>query len=212
MIEAHDLGREFLDAQTRFFESNGWIMRGGSVIDATIIKAPSSAKNVAGARDPQMHQTAGEPVVLGTSAHRRRRRNGYVHTVTVTAANAGDITQAANLMRPDDEVRYADSGYQGVHKRPGITGDPDLAKIQWRVAARKSMLKAMPAFDQHLESRKASVRASRTPVPDRQTADRFTKTRYRGLAKNSNLQLHVLFSGANLLMHASGRITEVPGR
>ncbi|MEZ5086323.1 MAG: IS5 family transposase [Tessaracoccus sp.] len=215
LIEAHDLGREFLDAQTRFFESNGWIMRGGSVIDATIIKAPSSTKNVAGARDPQMHQTAkGNQWYFGMKAHTGvDAGTGYVHTVTVTAANAGDITQAANLMRPDDEVGYADFGYQGVHKRPEITGDPDLAKIQWRVAARKSMLKAMPAFDQHLESRKASVRAKvEHPYLIVKRDFGFTKTRYRGLAKNSNL-LHVLFSSANLLMRARAvRITGVPGR
>ncbi|MGN6413433.1 hypothetical protein [Flexivirga sp.] len=54
-------------------------------------------------------------------------------------------------MRPDDEVGYADSGYQGVAKRPEIIGDPDLAKIDWRVAARKSKLKAMPAHDQEVE-------------------------------------------------------------
>ena len=190
-------------------------MRGGSVIDATIIKAPSSTKNVAGARDPQMHQTAkGNQWYFGMNPHPGAYAGtGYEHTVTVTAANAGDITQAANLMRPDDEVGYADSGYQGVHKRPEITGDPDLAKIQWRVAARKSMLKAMPAFDQHLESRKASVRAKvEHPYLIVKRDFGFTKTRYRGLAKNSNL-LHVLFSSANLLMRARAvRITGVPGR
>lgn len=215
LIEEHDLGKAFLDAQTRFFESNGWIMRGGSVIDATIINAPSSTKNAAGAQDPEMHQTAkGNQWFFGMKAHTGvDAGSGYVHTVTVTAANAGDITEAAKLMRPDDEVGYADSGYTGVAKRPEVAGDADLAKIAWRIAARKSKLAAMPAFDQQLESRKASVRAKvEHPYLIVKRDFKFTKTRYRGLAKNHNL-LHVLFTSANLLMRARAvRIAGVPGR
>ncbi|TWP37402.1 IS5 family transposase [Leekyejoonella antrihumi] len=190
LIEEQDLGAAFLEAQTRFFESHGWIMRGGSVIDATIINAPSSTKNAAGARDPEMHQTAkGNQWFFGLKAHTGADAGtGYVHTVRVTAANASDITQAANLVRGDDEVGYADSGYQGVQKRPEITGDERLARIEWRVAARKSRLKAMPAFDQQLESRKASVRAKvEHPYLIVKRDFGFTKTRYRGLAKNHNL-------------------------
>ncbi|GAC1668506.1 MAG: IS5 family transposase [Candidatus Dormibacteraceae bacterium] len=215
LIEEHDLGKAFLDAQTRFFETNGWIMRGGSVIDATIIAAPSSTKNAAGQRDPEMRQTQkGNQWFFGMKAHTGvDAGTGYVHTVTITAANAGDITEAAKLMRPDDEVGYADSGYQGVAKRPEITGDPDLARIQWRVATRKSKLKQLPAHDQLLESRKASVRAKvEHPYLIVKRDFGFTKTRYRGLAKNHNL-LQVLFSSANLLMRARAvQIAGVPGR
>ena len=215
LIEKHDLGKAFLDAQTRFFEANGWIMRGGSVIDATIINAPSSTKNAAGARDPEMHQTQkGNQWFFGMKAHTGvDAGTGYVHTVTVTAANCGDITEAAKLVRPDDEVGYADSGYTGVQKRPEITGDAHLAKIQWRVAARKSKLKSMPEHDQQLESRKASVRAKvEHPFLVVKRDFKFTKTRYRGLAKNHNL-LNVLFSSANLLMRARAvQIAGIPGR
>ena len=57
LMEKHDLGATLLEAQNEVFEEQGWIMRGGSIVDATIIAAPSSTKNAAGARDPQMHQT-----------------------------------------------------------------------------------------------------------------------------------------------------------
>lgn len=204
LIEAHDLGKAFLNAQTAFFESNGWIMHGGSVIDATIIAAPSSTKNAAGQRDPEMHQTAkGNQWFFGMKAHTGvDAGTGYVHTVTATAANAGDITEAAKLMRPDDEVGYADSGYQGVPKRPEITGDPDLSRIAWRVAARKSKLKSMPVHDRQVESRKASVRAKvEHPFLVIKRDFGFTKTRYRGIAKNQN-HLNVLFASANWLMRA----------
>ncbi|RNI24671.1 IS5 family transposase [Flexivirga caeni] len=215
LIEKHDLGAAFLDAQTRFFEANGWIMRGGSVIDATIINAPSSTKNAAGARDPEMHQTAkGNQWFFGMKAHTGvDAGTGYVHTVTVTAANDGDVTQAAHLVRGDDEVVYADSGYTGVHKRPEVVGDEHLARVQWRVGARKSTVKQMHPHDQHLESRKASVRAKvEHPYLIVKRDFGFTKTRYRGLAKNHNL-LNVLFTSANLLMRARAvRIAGVPGR
>ena len=215
LIEEHDLGKAFLDAQTRFFEENGWIMRGGTVVDATIINAPSSTKNAAGARDPEMHQTQkGNQWFFGMKAHTGvDAGTGYVHTVTVTAANAGDITEAANLVRPDDEVAYADSGYQGVAKRAEVVGDEQLANIEWRVAARKSKLKAMAFHDQEVESRKASVRAKvEHPYLIVKRDFKFTKTRYRGLAKNHNL-LHVLFTSANLLMRARAvQIAGVPGR
>jgi transposase, IS5 family len=215
LIEAHDLGAAFLDAQTRFFEANGWIMRGGSVIDATIIAAPSSTKNAAGQRDPEMHQTQkGNQWFFGMKAHTGvDAGTGYVHRVTATAANVADITEAGKLMRSDDEVGYADSGYQGVAKRAEITGDPNLSKIQWRVAARKSKLKQMPVHDQQLESRKASVRAKvEHPYLIVKRDFKFTKTRYRGIAKNLN-HLNVLFTSANLLMRARAvRIAGVPAR
>ncbi|WP_183320107.1 IS5 family transposase [Flexivirga oryzae] len=215
LIEEHDLGKAFLDAQTRFFADQGWIMRGGTVVDATIIAAPSSTKNAAGARDPEMHQTQkGNQWYFGMKAHTGvDAGTGYVHTVTVTAANEADILQAANLMRPDDEVGYADSGYQGVAKRPEITGDEQLSQIQWRVAARKGTLKQMHPHEQHLESRKASVRAKvEHPFLIVKRDFKFTKTRYRGLAKNHNL-MQVLFTSANLLMRARAvAITEAAGR
>lgn len=215
LVEKHDLGKAFLDAQTVFFEAQGWIMRGGSVIDATIIAAPSSTKNAAGVRDPEMHQTQkGNQWYFGLKAHTGvDAGTGYVHTVTVTAANVADVVEAAKLVRPDDRVGYADAGYQGVHKRPEITGDQDLARIRWRVAARKSKLKAMPVHDQQVESRKASVRAKvEHPYLIVKRDFKFVKTRYRGLAKNLN-HLSVLFTSANLLMRARAvQIAGVAGR
>ena len=113
-----------------------------------------------------------------------------------------DLDEAPNLVRPDDEVVYCDAGYQGAQNRPEIAGDEHLSKVQWRVAARKGVLKTMPGPDRQAESRKASVRAKVEPpflIVKRDFG--FTKTRYRGLAKNRN-HLHVLFASANWLMRA----------
>ncbi len=204
LLEKHELGEKLFAAQQEIFEQEGWIMRGGSIVDATIIAAPSSTKNASGTRDLEMHQTKkGNQWYFGMKAHIGvDAGTGYVHAVTATAANVHDLDEAASLVREDDEVAYADAGYQGVDKRPEIAGDEHLAGIQWRVAARKGKLAAMAAPDRDIESRKASVRAKvEHPFLIVKRDFGFTKTRYRGLAKNRN-HLHMLFASANWLMRA----------
>ena len=202
LLEEHELGERLLAAQNEIFEQEGWIMRGGSIVDATIIAAPSSTKNASGTRDPQMHQTKkGNQWYFGMKAHIGvDAGTGYAHTVTATAANVHDLDEAANLVRADDEIAYCDAGYQGASKRPEIAGHEHRLRIEWRVAARKGVLKTMTGHDRDLESRKASVRAKvEHPFLIVKRDFGFTKTRYRGIAKNLN-HLQVLFASANWLM------------
>ena len=204
LLEKHCLGEQLLAAQTEIFDNEGWIMRGGSIIDATIIAAPSSTKNATGQRDPEMHQTKkGNQWYFGMKAHiGADAGTGYVHSVTATAANVHDLDEAAHLVRRDDEVVYVDAGYQGAAKRDEIVGDDHLSTIQWRIAARKAVVKTMTEHDRSLESRNASVRAKvEHPFLIVKRDFGFTKTRYRGIAKNLN-HLHVLFASANWLMRA----------
>ncbi len=204
LLEKHQLGEKLFQAQNEIFAEQGWIMRGGSIVDATIIAAPSSTKNATGTRDPEMHQTKkGNQWYFGMKAHTGvDAGTGYVHSVTVTAANVHDLDEIAKLVRDDDEVVYADAGYQGVQNRPDVTGDEHLASVQFRVAARKARLKAMAGPDRVAESRKASVRAKvEHPYLIIKRDFGFTKTRYRGLSKNLN-HLQVLFASANWLMRA----------
>jgi IS5 family transposase len=204
LLEKHQLGEKLLEAQNEIFEEEGWIMRGGSIVDATIIAAPSSTKNATGTRDPAMRQTKkGNQWYFGMKAHiGADAGSGYVHSVTVTGANVHDLDEAATLVRDDDEVVYTDAGYQGVDKRPEISGDEHLSTVEFRVAARKGRLAVMAEPDRAIESRKASVRAKvEHPFLIVKRDFGFTKTRYRGLAKNQN-HLHVLFASANWLMRA----------
>lgn len=204
LLEEHRLGEKLFAAQQEIFDEQGWIMRGGSIVDATIIAAPSSTKNATGTRDPQMHQTKkGNQWYFGMKAHTGvDAGTGYVHSVSVTAANSHDLDQITTLVRADDDVVYADAGYQGVRTRPEVTGDEHLAGVQFRVAARKGRLRTMPEPDRAAESRQASVRAKvEHPYLIIKRDFGFTKTRYRGLAKNRN-HLHVLFASANWLMRA----------
>jgi IS5 family transposase len=204
LLEEHRLGEELFAAQNRIFDEQGWIMRGGSIVDATIIAAPSSTKNATGERDPEMHQTKkGNQWYFGMKAHIGvDAGTGYVHSVTGTAANVHDLDEAVNLVRDDDEVVYADAGYQGAAKRPEIAEHEQLSGVEWRVAARRGVVKTMPGHDRVVESRKASVRAKvEHPFLIVKRDFGFTKTRYRGIAKNLN-HLHVLFASANWLMRS----------
>ncbi len=204
LLEEHKLGERLLAAQSEIFEGEGWIIRGGSIVDATIIAAPSSTKNATGERDPEMHQTKkGNQWYFGMKAHIGvDAGTGYVHSVTCTAANVHDLDEAVNLVRADDEVVYCDAGYQGAQKRPEFTGEEQLSRIEWRIAARKGVLKTMAEHDRAVESRKASVRAKvEHPFLVVKRDFGFTKTRYRGIGKNLN-HVHVLFASANWLMRA----------
>jgi IS5 family transposase len=204
LLEQHQLGEAMFESLNRLFEANGWIMRGGSVVDATIIAAPSSTKNRGQARDPEMHQTRkGNQWYFGMKAHIGvDAGTGYVHSVTATAANVHDLDEIAHLVRGDDEVVYADAGYQGVEKRRDVAGDEHLCVVEFRVAARKGVLRTMPGQDRLIESGKASIRARvEHPFLILKRDFGFAKTRYRGLAKNLN-RLHMAFASANLLMRA----------
>ena len=204
LLEKHQLGRKLLESQGEIFDEQGWIMRGGTIVDATIIAAPSSTKNADGARDPEMRQAKkGNQWYFGMKAHIGvDAGTGYVHSVTATAASVHDLDQITHLVRADDEVVYADAGYQGASKRPDVADDPHLSKVEYRVAARKSKLAAMAQPDRAAESRKASVRAKvEHPFLIIKRDFGFTKTRYRGMAKNLN-HLNVLFASANWVMRA----------
>jgi IS5 family transposase len=204
LLEEHQLGEQLLAAQNEIFEAQGWIMRGGSIVDATIIAAPSSTKNATGTRDPEMHQTRkGNQWYFGMKAHIGvDAGTGYVHSLTCTAANVHDLDEVVHLVRPDDEVVYCDAGYQGAGKRPAVLADEHLSSIEWRTAPYKGVLKTMPDHDREVASRQAGVRAKvEHPFLIVKRDFGFAKTRYRGIAKTLHHR-QMLFASANWLMRA----------
>ena len=204
LLEKHQVGEKLFEAQNEIFERQGWIMRGArSWTPPSSPRRPRRRTPPAPATRRCIRPKKGNQWYFGMKAHIGvDAGTGYVHTVTATAANVHDLDEAPNLVRADDEVVYADSGYQGAAKRPEITGDEHLSKVEWRIAARKGALKTMTDHDRAIESRKASVRAKvEHPFLIVKRDFGFTKTRYRGIAKNLN-HLQMLFASANWLMRA----------
>lgn len=177
-------------------------VRQGTIVDATLIDAPSSTKNKAGARDPEMHQTKkGNQWFFGMKAHIGVDvHSGLVHMVAGTAANVGDVSQAHALPHGQEEMVLCDAGYRGVQKRPKNVD----RQVSWHVAMRRGERRALKGrlgrMKERMEKTKASLRA-RVEHPFRVIKRQFgyEKVRYRGLAKNT-AQLTTLFALSNLWM------------
>ena len=216
-LERSGLGEAMFADLAQELEEAGVMMRGGSIVDATFIEAPSSTKNRGRSRDPEAHQSKkGNNWHFGFKAHiGADAGSGLVHTVVATAANVSDISQAHSLVREDDGFCYADSGYTGIGKRPEVASDPHLSSVRWMVARKPSTVKGLGSVhsaERQIESRKASVR-SKVEHPFLIVKRRFghARTRYRGTEKNSCM-LHVAFALANLAMCISAGRTLEPAR
>ncbi len=206
LLEAHDLGAQILEAVNAQLQRQGLLLKTGTVVDATLIAAPSSTKNAKGERDPERHQTQkANPWHFGMKGHIGvDADSGLVHTVVGTRANAHDVTQASALLHGEESDVFADSGDRGVHKREEVI--EDHAQVSWHVAMMPSHRKAldkdtpMGAILDALEKTKARIRAQ-VEHPFRVIKCQFghRKTRYRGLAKNTS-QLLVMFALSNLWM------------
>ena len=214
LLEKHQLAPQILAAINTGLARQGLMLKTGTIVDATIIAAPSSTKNKDGQRDPQMHQTKkGNQWYFGMKAHIGvDADSGLVHTVIGTAANVNDVTQAAGLLHGKEKQAWGDAGYQGADKRQELQG----SKTKWQVAMRPGKRKALDLKqEQHklldkAEKIKASVRA-KVEHPFRVIKQQFgyAKVRYRGLQKNTD-RLMMLFALGNLWM-ARRRIMALHG-
>jgi transposase, IS5 family len=202
LLEEHNLSIQLLATINATLIAKGLMLKTGTVVDATLIAAPSSTKNSTGERDPEMHQTKkGNQWHFGMKAHIGvDADSGLVHTVIGTAANVNDVTQGHGLLHGEETMVFADAGYQGSVKRPEATG------VNWHVAMRpgkrRALNKNLPwgSLLDKAEQLKASVRAKvEHPFRVIKCQFGFTKVRYKGLAKNT-AQLITLFALSNVWM------------
>lgn len=208
LLEVNGLNKLFFDAINRVMVATGHMMKGGTIVDATIINAPSSTKNAEKARDPEMHQTKkGNEWRFGMKCHAGVDAfSGLVHTIEVTAANEHDVTVAAKLIREDDEVVYGDSGYLGIQKRPEVRDNTHLSGIDYRINRRPHGLPRISDssidWERLIEHRKSSIRCKVEHVfRIIKCQFGYTKVRYRGLRKNES-RLYAMFVCANLYVLA----------
>lgn len=204
MLEQHRLTERLFAVINQQLSKRGLILKEGTIVDATLIAAPSSTKNNTGERDPEMRQTKkGNNYYFGMKAHIGvDAKSGLVHTLVTTAANCHDVTQAHALLHGEESVAYGDAGYQGVEKRE----ESQDSDVTWRTAKRPGKRKQFDTttrigkLQEQIEQLKASIRAKvEHPFHVVKNLLGYRKVKYRGLAKNT-AQLFTLFGIANLML------------
>ncbi|AZE50683.1 Mobile element protein [Pseudomonas chlororaphis] len=187
LLEKHELAAGILGVINGYPGDRGLSLRQGTIVDATLIHAPSSTKNKDGKRDPEMHQTKkGNQYYFGAKAHiGADDESGLVH-----------ITQVDKLLHGEENVVCVDAGYTGGEKRSEHEG----RQVIWQIAARRSSYKkhGKRSALRKIEKAKAQVRA-KVEHPFRVIKRQFgyTKVRFRGLVKNT-AQMVTLFALSNL--------------
>ena len=198
LLERHGLNEAMLAEVNALLSERGMLLREGTIVDATLINAPSSTKNAKGQRDPEMSQTKkGNQGYFGMKAHIGGDvESGLVHRVVTTTAKVNDKRCFDELLHGEERSVWADRGY-------------DYAEIRQRCAERGLFAGIAPRkrpgeprwqVDKQINHLIAKVRA-RVEHPFRVLKRQFgyVKTRYRGLAKNTG-QITTLFALANLYL------------
>lgn len=205
LLEKHELGQKLFDGINATLSARGLFLRQGTIVDASLIAAPSSTKNAEKERDPEMHQSKkGQQWYFGGKVHIGvDDETGLTHTLTFTAGNVADVAEAANVLLGCEKWFQGDAGYQGIEKREETQGLPIKT---WAVSMRPGKLKKLietggelggqlKAVARELASRRAKVEHV---FRDLKVRFGYAKVRYRGLAKNCS-RFHLLAAVANVI-------------
>ena len=195
LLEQHGLTQAIFDSITGLLEERRLLLRAGTIVDATIIAAPSSTKNASATRDPEMKQTRkGKNWHFGMKLHIGADKRGIVHTVRATAANVADITQLPELLHGQERELFGDQAYWKEDDREFL----ETWGVRYRINRR-------PTSQRPLSERWRMINRARSRTRARgEHAFRvvkqlwgFAKVRYRGLAKNL-ARAQTMFALANL--------------
>ena len=183
LLEAHDLCGQMLATVNLYLGSRGIRITTGTIVDATILHAPSSTKNEKKERDPEMHQTKkGNQWYFGMKAHIGvHSKEGIVHSVCSTAASVSDVHMLPELLHGDEKKVWGDAGYQGQAEaiRAAAPGAQDMTSRRVKTKA------GVDELEKRKNRTKSRVRAKvEWPFQVLKRIFGFTKVRYRGLKKN----------------------------
>ena len=199
LLETHDLGGLMLDAVNIHLEARGIQIATGTIVDATIIHAPSSTKNAAGKRDPEMHQTKkGNQWYFGLKAHIGvDSKEGHVHSVATSAANVADMHMLPDLLHGEERKVWGDGGYQGQTEAI----QQAAPKAQDMTCRRTKFKHYVDELQKKKNTTKSRVRAKVEHVfRILKRVFGFDTVRYRGIAKNHH-RLCANFALANIYLH-----------
>jgi IS5 family transposase len=197
LLEAHQLTEAMFALVRGLLESRGLLLKSGTVVDATIIAAPSSTKNATDTRDPEMKQVRkGKNWYFGMKVHTGTDRRGIVHSLTTTHAAEADINQLPQLVHGEERALYGDQAYWAEGDRQAA----EAAGIRYRVNRRPT--EKHPLTDRWKKINRARSRVRARGEHAYQVVKNlwgFTKVRYRGLAKNT-VRVFAAFALANLYL------------
>jgi IS5 family transposase len=199
LLEEHELCGQILDAVNHYLAGKGFRISTGTIVDATIIAAPSSTKNEKKERDPEMHQTRkGKQWHFGAKAHIGvDSKAGIVHSVCTSAASVSDVHMLPDLLHGEETKVWGDAGYQGqgeaIHAAAPQAQDMTSRRVKTKAG--------VDEVEKRKNRTKAKVR-SKVEWPFRilKRVFGFTKVRYRGLKKNHEWLL-AAFALVNLYQH-----------
>lgn len=198
LLERHELGDQLFQSVGKYLQTQGMKIANGTIVDASIINAPSSTKNKEKSRDSEMHQTRkGNQWYFGMKAHIGvDSKTKIIHSVAATAAYVHDSQVLEDLLHGDETRVWGDSAYagQGDVIQRSAPGAKDFTQ------AKGSRYKPLSDDDRLRNRTKSKVRAKVEHVFGvMKRVFGFTKVRYRGLAKNAHA-LFVLSALTNLYL------------
>jgi transposase, IS5 family len=195
LLEQHRLTQTIFDAVASLLEERRLLLRSGTIVDATIIAAPSSTKNASAARDPEMKQARkGRNWYFGMKLHIGADKRGIVHTVTATDARAADITQLPQLLHGQEREIFGDQAYWKEADRQAFTAQGVRYRVNRRRTSRQPLSERWRLINRERSRTRACGEHAFRVIKQLWG---FTKVRYRGLAKNL-ARAHTMFALANL--------------
>ena len=198
LLEKHDLTKEIFKETKQYLAEKGLLLREGTIVDATIINAPSSTKNREKARDGDMKQTKkGNQWYFGMKAHvGTDTGRGLVHSVVVTNAAVHDSRIMDGLLHGEEQSVYGDKAYASAEKKAEYEGKG----IEWCVKRKANRGHQLTQEDIDYNHRQGQIRAKVEHVfLVVKHLWQYRKVRYKGLYKNA-VQIFSLFTLANLYL------------
>lgn len=197
LLEEHRLTERLFEAVRGLLEEKGLLLKAGTIVDATILSAPSSTKNATRTRDPEMKQTRkGKMWYFGMKVHAGTDRRGLVHSLTTTDAAQADITQLPRLLHGEERALYGDKAYWKEEDRSLC----EASGIRYRVNRRAAPHRPLSERWRQINRARSRVRArGEHAFHVVKTLWGFSKVRYRGLAKNTT-RVFAAFALANLYL------------
>lgn len=197
LLEAHHLTAKLFAHTNRYLEERGLLVKSGTIVDATIINAPTSTKNESGTRDPEMRQTKkGNQWYFGMKVHVGADKRGIAHSVCITAANVHDSQVMDELVHGKEKFLYGDQAYASATRAAAYRA----RGVRWCIAHKAAPGRRLTGRERQHNRRLSSVRAlGERPFLVMKHLWGHTKARYKGLYKNA-VQFFALLALSNLYL------------